>query len=219
MYIIVVGGGVLGFYTTQFLSKKGNDVVVIEENKDRADEIADKLDATVIRGDAKEIKTLQEAGVEQADIILALTGSDDTNILISILAEQLGAKRSLCRITNIEYSGELFKRLGIDAVVYPELTIATQIEEMVRDPDLKGFAMLDEGETELIELKIPDSSKLAGSKLSKIKLPKNSRILSVVRPDKSKELALPETVVNSGDRVLVLTDKEEIDEVEKVFSK
>jgi len=219
MYIIVAGGGVLGLYTTQFMSKKGNDVIVIEENKDRAEELSDKLDATVLCGDAKEIKILEEAGVEQADVFLALTGSDDTNILIGILAKQLGAKRTICRITHIEYSESIFKKLGIDAVVYPELTFATELEEMVRDPDVSGFALLDDGDTEMIELKIHDASQLVGTKLSKLKLPKGSQVMSIIHSNKEREAACPETVLNEGDKVLILTNKSEISEVERVFSK
>lgn len=218
MYIIIAGAGILGFYTAQFLTKKGNDVVVIEQRKDRAEEITDKLDATIIRGDAKEIKVLQESGVEEADVILAMTGSDDSNILISILAKQLGAKRALCRVTHIEYSEAIFKKLGIDAVVYPELTIATEIEEMVNDPDVTGFAMLDNGETEMIEFLIDGDSKLVGKKTSKIKFPKKSQIISIIRPNGDKEPAFSESMINAGDKVLVLTNKDELDDVEKVFS-
>lgn len=217
MYIIIAGAGVLGFYTAQFLSKKGNDVVVIEERKDRAEEMSEKLDATVIKGDAKEIKTLQEAGIEDADIMLAMTGSDDSNILICILAKQMGAKRALCRVTHIEYSKDLFSKLGIDAVIYPEMTIATQIEEMVRDPDVSGFAMLEEGEIELIEFRIKKDSKILGSKLSDIKLPKRSGIISILKPGGARELPTPRTVVEKGDKILVLTNKEELDQVEKAF--
>lgn len=219
MYIIIAGGGVLGYYIAHFLSKKGNDVVVIEPNKERAEEITDKLDATVINGDAKEIRTLQEAGVEQADVILAMTGSDDTNILVCILAEQLGAKRSVCRITHIEYSEDLFKKLGIDSVVYPELSIATEIEEMVLDPDISGFAMLDKGETEIVEFMIKPQSKLIGSRVSKIKLPKKSIIISLIRATNLKEVPYPESVIAPGDKVIIMTDKMDIDEVEKIFSK
>jgi len=209
---------VLGFYTAKFLTKKGNDVVVIEHRKDRAEEITDKLDASIINGDAKEIKTLQEAGVEQADVVLAMTGSDDSNILISILAKQMGAKRALCRVTHIEYSKTLFKKLGIDAVVYPELSIATQIEEMVNDPDISGFAMLDDGEIELIELSIKPGSKLDGAKVSKVKMPKKSQFITLIHPDGAKEPAYPESIIRTGDKALVLTNKDEIDDVERVFS-
>jgi trk system potassium uptake protein TrkA len=217
MYIVIAGAGILGFYTAKFLTKKGNDVVVIEQSKQRAEEITDKLDATVIKGDAKEIKTLQEAGVEEADVLLAMTGSDDANILISILAKQMGTKRALCRVTHIEYSEELFTKLGIDAVVYPELTIATQVEEMVDDPDISGFAMLEEGEIELIEFKISIDSDVIGKKVSKIKLPKRSQIIYIIRQKGSRELASPDSIINAGDKVLVLTNKEEIDDVEKLF--
>lgn len=218
MYIIIAGAGVLGFYTAKFLTKKGNDVVVIEQRKDRAEEITDKLDAAVIKGDAKEIKTLQEAGVEQADVVLAMSGSDDSNILISILAKQMGAKRALCRVTHIEYSKALFKKLGIDAVVYPELSIATQIEEMVNDPDISAFAMLDDGEIELIEFNIKPGSKLDGAKVSKVKMPKGSQFITIIHQSGDKEPAYPQSVMSGGDKALVLTNKDEIDNVERVFS-
>jgi len=217
MYIIIAGAGVLGFYTAQFLTKKGNDVVLIETKKDRAEEISDKLDATVINGDAKDIKTLDEAGIDQADVILALTGSDDSNILVSILAKQLGAKRALCRVTHIEYKKDLFTRLGIDAVVYPELSIATQIEQMVQDKDISGFAMLEDGKIELIEFNIDVESPVVEKKISKIKLPKNSQIISISRQNGSRELVVPDTMINAGDKVLVLTNKDEIDDVESSF--
>ncbi len=218
MYIIVAGAGILGFYTAKFLTKKGNDVVVIEQRRERAEEITDKLDATVINGDAKEIKTLQEAGVEEADVVLAMSGSDDSNILISILAKQLGAKRALCRVTHIEYSKALFQKLGIDAVVYPELSIATQVEEMVNDPDISGFAMLDEGEIELIEFNIRPGSKLDGRKVAKVKMPEKSQFISIIRKSGDKEPAYPESAMEGGDKALVLTSKDELDDVEKVFS-
>ncbi len=217
MYIIIAGAGVLGFYTAQFLTKKGNDVVLIEERKDRAEEISDKLDATVINGDAKDIKTLDEAGIDQADVILALTGSDDSNILVSILAKQLGAKRALCRVTHIEYKEDLFTRLGIDAVVYPELSIATQIEQMVQDKDISGFAMLEDGNIELIEFNIDNESPAIERKVSKIKLPKNSQIISIFRQNGGRELVSPDSMINAGDKVLVLTNKDEIDDVEASF--
>jgi len=219
MYVVVAGSGVLGFYTAQFLSKRGNDVVIIEQIKERAEEVTDKLDATIIHGDAKEIKTLQEAGVEQADVLLALTGNDDTNILICILAKQLGLKRAICRVTHIEYSEELFKKLGIDAVVYPELSIATELEEMVRDSDITGFAMLDNGETEILELRVKEGSKLIGSKIASVKLPKRSIALSLIRKIAGTEMAYPESDIQAGDRILVLTNKDDLEEVEKTFSK
>ncbi len=218
MYIIIAGIGVLGFYTAQFLTKKGNDVVLIEKRKERAEEITDKLDALVINGDAKEIKVLEEAGVEEADVILSMTGSDDANILISLLAKQLGAKRALCRITHIEYSESLFKRLGIDAVIYPELSIATQIEEMVRDPDITGFAMLDKGETEIVEFRVLDGSGLIGKEAVNIKLPERSKILLIFRQDGEKVLIGPGIKITSGDKLLVITTKDEIAKVEKILS-
>lgn len=217
MYILVAGAGTLGFYTAQFLTREGNDVVVIENRKERAEEIADKLDAAVIYGDAKEIKTLQEAGVEQADVILAMTGSDEANILVSILAKQLGVKRALCRITHIEYKKSLFKKLGIDAVVYPELSIATQIQQMVDDSSITGFAMLEDGNVELIEFKIGRDSKAMNKKVSSIKIPKGSQIVSILRQNGNREPADPDSIINADDKVLVLTNKEEIAEVEKQF--
>jgi len=171
----------------------------------------------VINGDAKDIKTLDEAGVEQADVILALTGSDDSNILVSILAKQLGAKRALCRVTHIEYKEDLFKKLGIDAVVYPELSIATQIEEMVQDQDISGFAMLEDGNIELIEFNVDVDSKIVEKKVSNVKIPKNSQIISVLRQNGLRELIAPDTMINAGDKVLVLTNKDEIDDVEAIF--
>lgn len=218
MYIIIAGGGVVGFYTAQFLTRSGNDVVIIEEDRHRAEELANKIDALVIKGDGKEIKTLSEAEVDKADILLALTGSDETNILICMLAKQLGSKRVLCRVTHIEYSQELFKRLGIDSVVYPELATASQIEEMVRDPKITGFAMLDNGNVEVLEFLVQKDSGCAGKKLGEIKLPDKSKVISIYR-DEAQINALSSTKLTPRDRIIVLTNKDDLKTVESTFSK
>ncbi|MBN2518607.1 MAG: NAD-binding protein [Candidatus Altiarchaeota archaeon] len=218
MYVIIAGGGVVGYYTAQFLNKADHDVVVIEEDKARAEELSEKLEAVVVNGNASEIKTLQEAGVENTDVLLALTGSDESNILISILGKQLGAKRVLTRITHIEYSEDIFKKLGIDSVIYPELAIATQIEEMVRDPDITGFAMLDKGDIDVVEFRIDQKSKLIGKAVDSVKLPDKSKIVSLVRGGKI-EVFKPGLKIQPGDNVLVLTNNKEIQKVEQIFSK
>jgi trk system potassium uptake protein TrkA len=218
MYVIIAGGGTVGYYTAQFLNKANHDVVVIEQDKSRAEELSEKLDAVVINGNAVEVKMLQEAGVENADVLLALTGSDDSNILISILGKQLGAKRVLTRITHIEYSEDIFKKLGIDSVIYPELAVATQIEEMVGNPDISGFAMLEEGDIDVVEFRIEADSKLAGKFIDDVKLPENSKIVAILRGSKI-EVTKSDLKIRAGDNVLVLTNSKEIEKVKKAFGK
>lgn len=218
MYVIIAGGGTVGYYTAQFLNKAKHDVVVIEQDKARAEELSEKLDAVIINGNAVEVKVLQEAGVENTDVLLALTGSDDSNILISILGKQLGAKRVLTRITHIEYSEDIFKKLGIDSVIYPELAVATQIEEMVGDPDISGFAMLEEGDIDVVEFKIESDSKLVGGFIDDVKLPENSKIVAILRGSKI-EVTKSDLKIRAGDNVLVLTNNKEIEKVKKAFGK
>jgi len=212
MYVIVAGGGVVGFYTTDSLSKAGHDVVVIEEKKERALELSEKLDATVIKGSAEEIKTLKEAEVENCDVLLALTGRDESNILICLLAKQLGAKRTICRITHVEYDASIFRKLGIDSVVYPEMLTSTQIQEMVRNRRIKGFAMLEGGAIEVAEFLVGDDSRFVGKKATDAKMPKRSKVVAVMRGQQQMQ---PDTVISQGDKIVVLTNKDEIKEVEE----
>ena len=207
----------MGYYTAEFLSRKNHDVVIIEVNKTRAEEMSEKLNATVICGNAMEIKNLQEADVENADVLLACTGDDESNILISMLGRQLGAKRIITRITHLEYNKQIFEKLGIDSIVYPELSVVTQIEQMVEDPTITGFATLDEGKVEIVEFSVPEQG-MEGRTYDSLKLPENSKIIGTIRDDKTLVVS-PSTEIRPKDKVLVLTNKDELQKVEDVFSR
>ncbi|MCH7902648.1 NAD-binding protein, partial [archaeon] len=103
MYIIIAGGGDLGFYLAQILLDEEHDVIIVEKDEKVCEKITSELDLVVIKGDATETKTLEKAGIKESDALVALTGQDETNMVISLLAKELGAKNVATRIGKIEY--------------------------------------------------------------------------------------------------------------------
>src|SRR5438105_1113474 len=117
MYVVVAGGGKVGFYLGMALVNEGHEVVIIERDKRKSDQIAEELGSIVIRGDACEASTLAQAGTARADVVVAVTGDDEDNLVISQMAKKkFSVKRTIARINNPK-NQEIFQLLGIDATV------------------------------------------------------------------------------------------------------
>ncbi|PIN85024.1 MAG: hypothetical protein COV47_04255, partial [Candidatus Diapherotrites archaeon CG11_big_fil_rev_8_21_14_0_20_37_9] len=127
VYIIIVGAGSLGYYLAQILLEEDHDVVIIDKDEKRCEQIASELDLVVTKGDGTETKILEQAGIKEADAVIALTSQDETNMVISLLAKELGAKNVATRIGRVEYDEKVLKKLGIDIVIHPEAAAAGYI--------------------------------------------------------------------------------------------
>ena len=217
MYDIIVGAGRLGLELAKYLIKAGHEVVIIEKDKERCNAIASEINALVINGDATKATTLQEAGVKSADNFLAVSGIPEANLLACLLAKNMGAKRTIARVSDPE-SEEVFKSLGIDAVVNPEVAAATYIEKLVMRPGVLDLVVIGRGNAEILEIEIPKGSGVVGKTIREIGPPKNYTIIAVVEDD---SLIIPsgDTVLREGDRVLVLARIEAIPTLEKLFGK
>ncbi len=215
MYIIIIGAGTIGSHLARLLIKEDCDVVVVDKNGDVCQELSQELEIIAIRGDGTKPKTLEDAGVKEADAVAVLTGSDETNLIVSLIAKQAGAEYVVARLGALHYDEQVLKNLGIDLVVYPEAAAAGYISQMITKPEVLDLTFLSRGDAEIIELNVKEESKIAGKQISEIKQPKGTRIIAVIKDGK---LAIPEdnTVINPGSKILVLSKIESIKEAKKL---
>ena len=131
MYIIIVGGGKVGYYIAKTLLEEGKEVMVIEEKPDKCIRLSEELGVNVIEGDGSYVHFLDQAGAERADVLIAVTGEDEDNLIICQVAKlKFGVKRTIARLNNPK-NGKIFHKLGIDATVSSTELILSKIEQEI----------------------------------------------------------------------------------------
>jgi trk system potassium uptake protein TrkA len=171
MKIIIIGDGKIGYALAENLSKEGNDVTIIDKDPEPLKKASEYLDVMCIKGNGVSTKVLLEAGVKEADLLIAATNSDEMNMVCCLTAKKLGAAHTIARIRDPEYADELSvlkRELGLDMVINPELECANEIGRVLSHPaavDVEPFA---KGRVELVGLKVLEGMPLAGMKLKEI---------------------------------------------------
>ncbi len=214
---IIVGGGNIGFDVAKALEAMGQTKIrLIERNQDRASLIAEKLERTIVLcGSGLDREILREAGVADAETVVALTDSDQTNLLSGIIARKEGARRTNILVNEAEY-GSLSEAVGIDRFIDPRaITISTILQHIRRGRIKSVYSILD-GDAELVDAVAMETSSLVGSPLGEAGLPNGIVIGAIVR---GGEVILPtaETRVQPDDRVVLLALRESVGDVEKLF--
>lgn len=216
MYVIVIGAGDLGYYLTQLLVEENHDVVVVDKDPVVCERISNELNVVATQGDATESKTLEKAGVIDCDAVVALTRKDETNLIISLLAKELGAKQVATRLGKVEFDERLLKRLGIDIVIHPEAAAAGYIAELITKPEVLDLAFISRGAAEIMEIEVGEKSKLAGKKVGEIEHPSGSAIVALYE-ENNLTIPDPDTVIRVGSKVLILAKREIANKVRKLF--
>ncbi len=210
MYIVIVGGGKVGFYLAKELVEAGHEVLVIERDPRRAEEIAETLGEIVMHGYGEEAAIQEQAGSGRADLFLAVTGEDEANLVACQVARhRFNAKRIVARINNPK-NEEIFLKLGIDVTVSATSVILSQIEQELPVHPLIPLLQLRSG-FELVEVKIPDEAGVLGDKLSDIELPERSLVWGIVDADGNPKVATADTILHQGDEVVAVTLKDSED--------
>src|SRR4051812_33817433 len=162
MFVLVIGGGKVGYYLTKELIDSGHEVVLMEKDHSRAAQIADEIGSVVISHDGCEGKYLAEAGANRADIVAAVTGDDEDNLVICQMAKHhFDVPRTIARVNNPKNEA-LFKHLGVDELISPTRMILGSIEQDIPVHELLHLAALGEGELELIEAHLQAGSPPTG---------------------------------------------------------
>lgn len=216
--IVIAGGGNIGFYVAGELEKRNAAarIKLIESSRERAQMIAEVLSRTVVlNGDALERGILDEAGVGEADTMIALTNDDRINILSCLLAKQIGAKRILSLLNEQGYA-TFARGLGIDAHVNPRQITVSKVLQHVRRGRIRGVHALLDGTGELIEAEALETSPLVGRPLRDLNMLEGIRIGAIVR---NGQVLLPrgDFVVRAHDRVVLFALADKIKRVEQLF--
>jgi trk system potassium uptake protein len=211
--VMIVGGGMVGFYLATRLEKMGLNVKLIEQNAERCAEIADKLsDTMILNGDGSDLALLQEEGAGKMDVVFAVTGLDDKNLLCSLLVKQLGAKKILSRVNRSVYI-RLFEMVGVDRAVSPgQVTADAVLQRVIGGEEV---VTLSDERMELVDFIAKPGARIIGKSISK-ELPKDSLAGMVLR-DGMPMLPGNDFKVQVGDRVFVMSMPEVVSKVKKLF--
>jgi trk system potassium uptake protein TrkA len=204
MYAIVAGGGKVGFFLARELIEHEHEVLLIENNAERAESIANELGNVVLRGNADEASTLAEAGAERADVVIAVTGDDEDNLVICQVAKRrFGTRRTIARI-NDPRNERIFRILGIDATVNATQVMLSVLEQEIPQSNLVPLLRLRNTDVEVVEAIVDTRSPLVGHQLREVDLPPESTIAVVIRDD-AAFFPNGATVLEAGDEVVALT--------------
>jgi len=206
MYIVIIGAGNLGYYLAHLLLEENHECVVIDSDQARCDKIANDLDIVAINGNATDPKILAKVDIAESDAVVALTGEDEKNMVICLLAKDLGAKQVAARISRIDYNEAVLKKLGIDVVIHPEAAAAGYIEELITKPEVLDLAFLSRGNAEIMEFEVKKGSKLDGQKVRDIENPAGSSLIGFFEKG---ELIIPtpDTKIKAGMKVLIIAKR------------
>ncbi|CAN5776715.1 NAD-binding protein [soil metagenome] len=204
MYILVVGGGKVGYYLAKELLEAGHELVILEKNAGRARQISDELGSIVLNRDGCEGKHLAEAGANRATIVAAVTGDDEDNLVVCQMAKHhFDVPRTIARVNNPK-NEELFRHLGVDEVISPTRMVLASIEQDIPVHELLHLAQLKAGELELVEAQISEDSPAIGRHPGDIPLPEGCSLFLLLRGSGVVPIR-PETVIEVGDKVLAVS--------------
>jgi trk system potassium uptake protein TrkA len=205
VYVIIAGAGKVGLNLARELQDKGHEITLIEQDRRQFLRIEDELEHAAHYGDASELWVLERAGIQRADLVIAVTGDDEDNILICQVArEKYLCERIVARVNNPR-NLQHFKLLGIQPAVSATDLILRLIEHEVPQYGLVHLLDLAEERLEIIELVVSEQSSVAGKRVSEVTLPEGALIISILRAG-GGFVPKPETMIEPGDEVLVVLD-------------
>ena len=217
MFAIVVGGGKVGANVTRSLAERDQEVVVIEAKASRADSLESEFGHRVIHGDGTELYVLELAGITRPPgIVVAVTGDDEDNLVISQLArERYGVPKVIARVNDPRNQSH-FDLLGVSPTVCPTASIMALIEHEVPEHALVHLLELRNEGLEIIEVEIDPKCPCVGTPVDKLGLPVGSKLISVLR-DGVAEIAVGATVLEVGDQVMAILEPRRENEVRKLL--
>jgi trk system potassium uptake protein len=219
MRILILGLGDVGFHLARQLADENHDVVVIEQDRQRVRRIQDSLDALVIEGNGASLTTLERAGIEKTDLLLAVTSQDEINIMACLSASQYHVPKRIARVSKPDYydhTGILPPdRLGVDLMINPERECALETYQLLHSAAATEFAQFEGGLVQVIGVRVREGAPAAGKRLLEIaRMTEDARAL-VVAITRDRETIIPTgaTRIEAGDQVFILGEPHALPEV------
>ena len=223
MKIIVVGCGKIGTSILQSLVGEGNDVVAIDNSPSVIEEVGNIYDVMCVCGNGTDCETLEEAGVDKAELFVAVTDSDEFNMLSCFIAERMGAKHTIARIRNPEYNdkslGFLRQQLGLTVSVNPEWMAAKELYNILKLPAAVSIESFSHGNLDMVVIKLKQDSVLDGINILELRRMVGANIL-VCAVQRGDEVYIPDGnfVLNGGDKIGVTASFNEIQKLMRILS-
>jgi trk system potassium uptake protein TrkA len=216
MYVVVAGGGKVGFYLSQHLLAEGHEVLLIERNPERVAEINDVLGAVATVGDAAEAATQVAAGVPRADVVVAVTGEDEDNLVICQVAkEKFHVKRTIARVNNPK-NETLFRMLGVDVTVSQTNYILNLIEQAIPERSFIHLLNLRHEDLAIVDAKVSESSVVAHRSIGEVELPANTAIAAIARGP-NLIVPNPTTELLPGDDIIAVAHQDQEDALRRLL--
>ncbi len=208
MYIVVVGGGRLGYYLTKALLDEGHEVLIIEKNATICENIVEEMGSVCIRGDGCEASTLAGVGTNRADMLIAVTGDDEDNLVACQVAKhKFNVPRTIARIRNPK-NETIFKKLGIDVTVSSTNIILEHLKEEVPTHALTHLLSITDKGLEIVEIKIPPSATTIGKTIKELSLPPGSTLSLIIRKEHKPIIPKANTTLQAEDQIIAVTTPE-----------
>ncbi len=218
MYIVVVGGGNVGRQLCKTLVADGHEVLVLEKDHVRCERIAEELGNIVFQGDGCEAAILEEVGAGRADMVIAVTGEDEDNLVAcQVSKHKFSVPRTISLINDPRNEG-LFKKLGVDVIVSTIGVILAHIEHELPAHPLIHLLSLKGPGLEIVEVKVPSNSKVAGKKLGEIQLPPDSVVSLVIGRDGNPRIPTADLELKAEDEVVAVTRPEAEETLRAAFT-
>src|SRR5436189_4305164 len=219
MYVLIAGGGKAGANVMRTLLRNGHEATIIEQDRGRYERLEGEFEHQAMNGDATELFVLEKAGIKRPpDLVLALTGDDEDNLVISQLAkEHYGVPKVIARVNDPRNQAH-FDLLGISPTICATSNIMGLIEHEVPEHELVHLLELRNENLEIVEVQIAEGSPVAGKRVERLELPDGARLISVTRNGQS-EIAVGSTELRPGDQVLAILQPGKEDELRRVLLK
>jgi len=230
MYIVVVGAGAAGFYVASLLSKEKQDIVVVEQDPEAAEQVRRQLDVGVVVGNGAIPRVLREAEAQRADLVVALTAVDEVNMVTCFMAKELGAKKTICRVREPEYSSYQLvgskspyasrkvvrsRGLGVDLFVNPEIEAAREIVSILSGLYVTPMWEFADSRVQMREFRVENPAVL-GKPIASIPFPRRC-IVAMVGRGESLHVPGADEIVQRGDRLYLAAARADMDELGDLF--
>ncbi len=225
MKIIIAGAGAVGFHVAELLSKENQDITLIDLDKDVLLHASTHQDVLTICGDAASIHILEKAKVDKANLFIAVTTSEKTNLLLAILAKQMGAKKTIARIDNPEYLEEFqkekFKKLGIDVVISPQLLAAQEITRLLQKASFTDLFEFEDGKIAVVGFTLDMDCPIINRSVAEVSRLHDDFAFRGIALLRENETIIPRgnTILRRGDHLYMATQKQYLDAASRFVGK
>jgi trk system potassium uptake protein TrkA len=205
LYIIIVGGGKVGFSLAKELAETTHELLLIEQDPARVEEIQEELGDIVMEGDGCEASVLEDAGAERANMLLAVTGDDEDNLVsCQVAKERFNVERTVARINNPK-NEVIFQKLNVDITVSATTAILAHIEPELPTHQVIALGRLKGTGMEMVEMRVPEDSRIVNRAIKEIRLPYQSMIILIVGSDGQPKVPTGDTILHAGDEIVAVT--------------